>query len=105
MVGTAASYVVQVSGSGGTNVWVTAIFSLGVQFNEAASSSDCVGYVQLSDSLPHVPLPGGTVMCPWTGSPLTINVTPQVSGVLNVVAGVVADQLDTNLVNNSAITR
>ena len=101
-VGTPVSYVVSVTSAGATNVWVTAVFSLGVRFNQTGSSTNCVGNPDPTVGNPDLTIPGTTVSCPWSGSAITINVTPQVAGAMRVIAGVTADQVDTNMSNNSA---
>lgn len=96
-VGTAVSYVMAIGSTGApTGVWVTTVFTLGVKFNSGSPSSP--GCVKTEDQNN----PGTTVRCPWTSGTITVNVTPQAPGTMNVVAGVIAAQLDPNMPNNHA---
>ena len=98
-VGTPGNWVIDVAGtSGPTNVTVTVIFTPQVTFNASGSTTDCVGYTAASG----VPDPSTTVTCPATGATsVTINVTPLTSGAITLVAGIIADQLDSKMSDNA----
>jgi hypothetical protein len=92
-VGIAGSYVLQVTAPGGTGVTTTTILSPKVTFNGGAG---CTGVSAPGD-------PSTTVICAWTGSNISMSVTPLSSGPLKMVAGVIANQADPLMTNNSAI--
>jgi hypothetical protein len=90
--GSTATYTVSVTGAGATGVWVTTVFTPAVTFNSGAGCSPPnTGTGDAST----------TVTCPWTGSNVTIQVTFLSVGTLNVVAGVIGNQLDPVMSNNS----
>jgi hypothetical protein len=97
-VGAQTAYVVQAAGNGATGVYVTVVFvsptAPPVTFNAGGSSNGCTANAASTD-------PSTTVTCPWSGSALTINITPQVAGTLKAVAGVIGNQYDPLMSNNS----
>jgi hypothetical protein len=96
VVGVAGSFVVSVAGTGGaTGVTVTAIFTPAVTFNAGGSTAGCVANSAAGD-------PSTTVSCPATGaSGVTVNVSPLSAGLLSVIAGIVGNEFDPVMSNNS----
>ena len=94
-VGVAATYTVPVTGAGATGVWVTTVFTPAVTFSAGGSSAGCAANTAAGDA-------ATTVSCPWSGSNVSIQVTPQSPGTLNIVAGVIGGQYDPVMTNNSA---
>jgi hypothetical protein len=81
---------------GTSGVTVTAIFQPAVTFNAAGSTAGCVSNAASGDS-------STTVTCPAAGlSIVSINITPRQAAPLNMVAGVIGNETDPNMSNNSA---
>ena len=95
-VGVAGSFVVSVAGTGGaTGVTVTVIFTPAVTFNAGGSTAGCVANSAAGD-------PSTTVSCPATGaSGVTVNVSPLSAGSLSVIAGIIGNEFDPVISNNS----
>jgi len=99
-IGVAGNFVIGVSSPfGATGVTVTTVFTPAVTFNAPpASSTECASNSAAGD-------PSITVTCPATGaSSVTINVTPLTGGTLSVVAGIIGNEYDAVMTNNSATT-
>lgn len=95
-IGSPGSFVISLGGTTGpSGVTVTAIFTREVTFNPPpASSTGCAANTAVGDS--------STVTCPATGSSsLTISVTPVSAGSFSVVAGVIGNESDPAMTNNS----
>src|SRR5215813_8785925 len=95
-VGVPLAVNVGVSAPGGASgVTVTAIFQPAVSFNAAGSTAGCSANAATGDA-------ATTVLCPATGiASVAINVSPKTAGTLNVVAGVVGNEADPSMSNNS----
>ena len=92
-VNSPASFGVQVVNAGTASVTVTAVFQPAVVFNASGSTSTCNANSASGD-------PSTTVVC--AGTSVTISVTPQAVGALNVVVGAISDQPDSNMLDNYA---
>lgn len=98
-VGQAVDFRIDVISAGGTGVWVTTIFTPPVTFNSGSSSAGVCSLVPVGSD------PSTTVTCPATGAPnVTINVTPQTSGTLWIVAGIIGNEFDPDMTYNSLAT-
>ncbi|HKF45038.1 MAG TPA: hypothetical protein VKG01_18215 [Thermoanaerobaculia bacterium] len=95
-VGSPLTVSVGISVPGGASgVTVTLIFQPAVAFNAAGSSAGCFANAATGDS-------STTVTCPATGvASVSVNLTPRVAGALNVVAGVIGNEADPLMSNNS----
>ena len=82
--------------AGASGVSVTAIFQPAVTFNAAGSTAGCAANAAVGDV-------ATTVICPAAGlSTVSISITPLQSAPLNIVAGVIGKEADSNMANNSA---
>src|SRR5262249_41128398 len=80
---------------GGSGVTATAISQPAVTFDAAGSTAGCAANAASGDA-------ATTVLCPATGVPsVTISISPKTAGTLNVVAGVIGNEADPLMVNNS----
>lgn len=96
--GTAGGFIFTIGGlAGASGVTLTAVFQPPVTYGGVSGGGTPTCSANSgSDST--------TVMChPVTASPVTLTITPISSGTLNMVAGVIADQPDSNMSNNSSV--
>jgi hypothetical protein len=96
-VGSPADFGVGIGGAGGaTGLTVTAIFLPKVTFSASVPAGLCTANTSGTE-------PSTTVTCNATGlSSLTLRVVPQTAGTLTVIVGVIANQPDSSMLNNSA---
>jgi Ig-like domain-containing protein len=82
--------------AGASGTVVTVIFQPAVDFNVGGSSAGCIANAAAGD-------PSTTVSCPASGvSSVALSVVPRQVGTLNVVAGVIGNEADSFMSNNSS---